>query len=49
MATAIQSWADILNELVVNEILPDRVHRVLLYGPPGTGKSSWAQTRVCAC
>jgi nitric oxide reductase NorQ protein len=39
-----QTWADVLNELVVNSAIPDRVHRVLLYGPPGTGKSSWAQS-----
>ena len=39
-----QTWADVLNELVVNSAIPDQVHRVLLYGPPGTGKSSWAQS-----
>jgi len=37
-----QTWADVLDELVMTSALPDRIHRVLLYGPPGTGKSSWA-------
>ena len=44
MANRLQTWADILSELVLVSALPDRIHRVLLYGPPGTGKSSWAGT-----
>jgi MoxR-like ATPase len=44
MAMQPTTWADILNELVLNAVMPNRVHRVLLYGPPGTGKSSWAQS-----
>src|SRR5688500_12922412 len=42
MANQLQTWADILDELVKHSAIPDRVHRLLLYGPPGTGKSSWA-------
>ena len=44
MTSKQQTWADVLNELVRQSAIPDRVHRLLLYGPPGTGKSSWAGT-----
>jgi MoxR-like ATPase len=37
-----QTWADILDNLVLCSAIPDQVHRILIYGPPGTGKSSWA-------
>ena len=42
MANQLQTWAELLNELVRTSAVPAHVHRILLYGPPGTGKSSWA-------
>jgi MoxR-like ATPase len=44
MAKQLQTWADLLSELVRLAAMPARIHRLLLYGPPGTGKSSWAGT-----
>ncbi len=45
MATCNQRmWEAVLDDLVSNGSIPNRVHRVLLYGPPGPGKSSWAGT-----
>lgn len=44
MTKQVQTWANVLDELVMTGAIPDRIHRVLLYGPPGTGKSSWAGT-----